>query len=141
MDENAIKLFGSKQTDHWQTPPEFLSELDKDFHFDYDPCPRYPTEDGLSAAWYGHVFVNPPYSHIAKWFKKAHEEIQKEASIIVFLVFANTDTRWFHRYCYDQYSYCTVEIRFIKGRLKFIGDSGVKNSAMRPSMLVIFRKS
>ena len=46
---------------------------------------------------------------------------------------ARTDTRYFHDYIYQKEN---VEIRFIKGRLKF-GDA--KNSAPFPSMVVIFR--
>jgi site-specific DNA-methyltransferase (adenine-specific) len=140
MDENTIKLFGSKQTDHWQTPPDFLDMLDGEFHFTHDPCPRYPIEDGLLVDWGRRVFVNPPYSGVKVWLQKAHKEIQKGSEVIVFLTFSNTDTDWFHRYCYGRYPYCEVEIRFVKGRLKFISDDGVKNSAMRPSMLVILRK-
>lgn len=52
--------------------------------------------------------------------------------VAVMLVPARTDTRWFHDYCYNK---PYVELRFIKGRLKF---SNAKNSAPFPSMLVIF---
>jgi hypothetical protein len=41
-----------------------------------------------------------------------------------------TDTKWFHDYIYGH-----AEIRFLKGRLKFVG---AKNSAPFPSMIVIF---
>ena len=140
MDSNTIKLFSSQKTDHWQTPPEFLKKLDQEFHFNHDPCPRYPVVDGLQVDWKERVFVNPPYSQTGKWLKKAHMEIQKKSEIIVFLTFANTDTKWFHDYCYKKCNYCDIEIKFVKGRLKFISDDGIKNSAMRPSMLVIFKK-
>ena len=54
----------------------------------------------------------------------------------MFLTFANTDTKWFHEYCYNK-----AELRFIKGRLKFLDETGKeKNSAMRPSMITILRK-
>ena len=49
------------------------------------------------------------------------------------LIPARTDTRWFHEYIYGRKN---VEIRFIRGRLKF---GGSKNSAPFPSMVVIFR--
>lgn len=49
------------------------------------------------------------------------------------LIPARTDTKYFHDYIYNN---PRVEIRFIKGRLKF-GDSN--NSAPFPSMVVIFR--
>ena len=54
-------------------------------------------------------------------------------NIVVCLLPARTDTRYFHEYIYGK-----AEIRFIKGRLKF-GDA--KNSAPFPSMVVIFRSS
>ena len=48
------------------------------------------------------------------------------------LIPARTDTKWFHEYIYNK---AGVEIRFIKGRLKF-GNS--KSGAPFPSMLVVF---
>jgi len=56
---------------------------------------------------------------------------------VCFLTFSNTDTKWFHNYIYGK-----AEIRFIKGRLRFLDENGKrKNSAMRPSMIVIMRKT
>lgn len=138
MDDNTILLFGSKNHDNWATPKSFYEELDKEFNFTMDPCPLNSKVDGLKVPWNGSVFVNPPYSNVIDWFKKAHEEIDN-CDVIVFLVFANTDTKWFHDYVYNK-----AEIRFIRGRLKFGGVNKdgvvVNNSAMRPSMLVIFKK-
>ena len=77
------------------------------------------------------VFCNPPYSNIAAWVKKAYKEATKDNTLVVLLIPARTDTRYFQEYIYHR-----SEIRFIKGRLKF-GES--KNSAPFPSMIVIFR--
>ena len=52
-------------------------------------------------------------------------------TLVVMLIPARTDTRWFHDYIYQKH-----EVRFIRGRLKF-GDS--KNPAPFPSMVVVFR--
>ena len=49
------------------------------------------------------------------------------------LIPARTDTRWFHEFIYKKKN---VEIRFLKGRLKF-GDAN--NSAPFPSMIVVFK--
>lgn len=49
------------------------------------------------------------------------------------LVPARTDTKWFHESIYGKPN---VEIRFIKGRLKFGGRS---TDAQFPSILVIFK--
>jgi len=132
-------LLSSKKMD-WETPQEFFNELNKEFNFNLDPCAtkentkckKYFTqeEDGLKQNWRGYrVFCNPPYGReIGKWVKKASEA---RGGIVVMLIPARTDTKYFHDYIYGQ-----AEIRFIKGRLKF-GDS--KNSAPFPSMIVIFK--
>lgn len=59
---NTQVMFSSK-TDQWATPPEFFEALDKEFHFDLDPCAdetnhkceRYFTkeQDGLKQSWGG----------------------------------------------------------------------------------------
>ena len=134
-------LFTSK-TSEWETPQEFFNELNKEFHFSLDPCAtkentkcnRFYTKenDGLSKDWYGNVFMNPPYGReIGKWVEKAYKEMEK-GTIIVGLLPARTDTRWFHDYIYNK-----AEIRFLKGRLKF---SNSKNSAPFPSMVIIWKK-
>jgi site-specific DNA-methyltransferase (adenine-specific) len=52
--------------------------------------------------------------------------------VVVMLLPARTDTKWFHEYIYGK-----CEIRFIKGRLKF---GGCKNAAPFPSMVCVFRE-
>ncbi|MCM1222436.1 MAG: phage N-6-adenine-methyltransferase [Lachnospiraceae bacterium] len=82
------------------------------------------------------VFCNPPYGKAVKdWVKKCAEEAKKPGTTVVLLIPARTDTSYFHDYIYKKQN---VEIRFIRGRLKF-GDG--KNSAPFPSMLVIFRNN
>lgn len=56
----------------------------------------------------------------------------KHKTQVVMLIPSRTDTKWFHDYIYGKDG---VEVRFIKGRLKF-GDQ--KNSAPFPSMVVVF---
>lgn len=78
----------------------------------------------------GRVFCNPPYGkELPKWVKKSYEESQK-GNLIVMLLPARTDTRWFHDYIYHK-----AKIRFIRGRLKF---NDGKTPAPFPSMLVIY---
>ncbi len=138
MDKNTIQLFGSKKTDNWQTPPELLEKLNEEFDFDFDPCPLRPNFDGLKVDWGKRNFVNPPYSKVKQFLEKAHKEMRKEwgADCCVFLTFANTDTKWFHDLVYER-----AEIRFIKGRLRFLDEDGqVQSSAMRPSIILIFKR-
>ena len=63
--------------------------------------------------------------------KKCYEESLKPGTVVVMLIPARTDTKYFHDYILHR-----SEIRFIKGRLRF-GDS--KMNAPFPSMVVIFR--
>ena len=80
------------------------------------------------------MWCNPPYGRqIDKWVQKASYENAVNNNTIVMLLPARTDTRWFHTYIYKQPN---VDIRFVRGRLKF-GDS--KNRAPFPSMVVIFK--
>lgn len=133
MNDQQIKLFGSRGSDDWATPKWLYDLLDAAFSFNLDPCPLEPKEDGLGLEWNGSVFVNPPYSNVQGFFEKAEQEWESgRAHIIVFLVFANTDTQWFHRYVYGKYKVVPIE-----GRLKF-GDG--KQVAMRPSILCIRKR-
>lgn len=129
----------SSKSNEWSTPQDFFNEIHKEFKFTLDPCadernakcPRFYTksDDGLSKSWDREiVFCNPPYGReIRRWVKKASEAM---GGVVVMLIPARTDTKYFHEYIYHK-----AEIRFIKGRLKF---GGHKNSAPFPSMLVIF---
>ena len=52
--------------DDWKTPDDFYNELDKVYHFDFDPCPYQADFDGLKMEWGKSNFVNPPYSRKLK---------------------------------------------------------------------------
>lgn len=122
-------LFTSTST-HWATPVDLYQALDAEFHFDDDPCPLVPTDDGLARPWGQRAFVNPPYGcHITAWLRKAYAESQS-GKLVVCLIPSRTDTAWWHDYVMK-----AKEIRFLRGRLRF-GDS--KNSAPFPSAVVIF---
>lgn len=121
----------SSASDHWKTPSEVYEALDKEFDFDFDPCPlKEDKSDGLKIRWGQRNFVNPPYSSIKDWIKKGFEEWQK-GKTVVFLIPSRTDTKWWHEYVMK-----ATEIRFIKGRLKF---GNAKNSAPFPSCIVVFK--
>lgn len=139
---NAKLMFSSK-SDNWSTPQDFFDELNKEFNFTLDPCAtpanakckKYFTkeDDGLKQSWKNErVFCNPPYGReIAKWVQKAFNESKDLNTVVVMLMPARTDTKYFHNYIYKK----AKEIRFIQGRLKF---GNAKNSAPFPSMVVIF---
>lgn len=140
---NTDVMFSSK-TDEWATPQALFDELDREFGFELDVCALpenakcacyySPEVDGLSQPWTGRVWCNPPYGRtIGRWVEKAHSAVvDGTADVVVMLLPARTDTRWFHDHIYGN-----AEIRFIRGRLKF---GNAQNSAPFPSMIAVFVK-
>jgi hypothetical protein len=126
------RVLFSSATDEWNTPKSFYQALDAEFNFDFDPCPERSKFDGLSIEWKNCNFINPPYSNISNWIKKAYEESLK-GKVCVMLIPSRTDTRYWHNYIMK-----AKEIRFIKGRLRF-GDA--KENAPFPSCIVIFNQT
>lgn len=144
MDVRTQELMFSSKTDLWETPQDFFDNLNALFSFTLDACAlpwnakceKYytPEQDGLNMPWTGTVWCNPPYGRgVEKWVEKAYNTAKDGMAVVVMLLPARTDTKWFHDFCYFN-KYATV--RFVKGRLKF---GGCKNSAPFPSMVVIFR--
>lgn len=128
----------------WVTPHSFFYPLHVEFRSDIDAAasadnallPRFWDEqtDAFKQDWTGlRVWCNPPYGRkvIYKWVKQC---ATGGASVCVILLPARTDTRWFHDFCYQKPN---VELRFIKGRIKFSGTSG---AGKFPSMLAIVRE-
>lgn len=139
------KALFSSNSDEWATPQKLFDELNAEFNFSIDlaatrgnnKCEKFITEveDSLSVGWHvlnGWLWLNPPYSNIKDWVKKCYEENLRGAKIVL-LIPSRTGTRYFHDYIYHNPN---VEIRFLKGRLKF---SDSKNSAPFDSMVVIFK--
>lgn len=138
-------IFSSK-TDEWETPKDLFEKLNRIFSFELDvaanehnkKCDRFfsKEDDGLKQSWGGcKVWCNPPYGRqIAYWVKKSAEEIEKDCPLVVMLLPARTETRWYHDYIANNPHAITV---FLKGRLRF---NGVKCNAPFPSMLVFFSR-
>jgi len=129
--------------DDWKTPDYFYKILDKEFNFNFDPCPfkhDLIKWDGLEISWKSRNFINPPYSRKLKeaFVKKAIEESKKN-KLCVILLPVSTSTTLFHDYILPN----TKEIRFVKTRIKFIGinTKGVcvnNNVGMYDNMVVVF---
>jgi phage N-6-adenine-methyltransferase len=130
----------------WETPPELFESLDREFHFTLDPCAtpqnakcdRYFTEadDGLSRDWgRERVFMNPPYGReIYAWTAKAKAEAEKGA-LVVGLLPASTDLAWWH----DDVVAAGAEVRYIRGRVRFLTDGPYRASGFFASVVVVWR--
>ena len=132
-----------KHSDNWGTPPAFYEKLDKEFNFNFDPCPLnhdLKKWDGLKIEWKERNYVNPPYSKELKqaFVKKAIEE-SKKGKLCVMLLPVSTSTKLFHEEILPNQK----EIRFIKSRIKFMGvntkgEYVTTKAPMHDSMLVVF---
>lgn len=113
--------------------------------FDLDPCAADPRpwgcasdnyalpQNGLILAWYGFVFLNPPFDRyaVADWIDKlAHHRAGGIA-----LLHAHTETEWF-RPCWEHAS----AILFMAHRISFYLPDGTEQPANSgaPPVLVAF---
>lgn len=160
-----MKFFGSKSVKHlsiihvmdeYETPWALFDEiktlanvnpqLDVCATHANTKCPAWftPQMDGLMQEWATDFWMNPPYSKVADWIKKAFEEHDKWNVTGTVLTYNKTDTKWWHEYVLGK----GAEIFFLKGRVNFYKDgvpvvnkkTGRKQSAPYPSVVIVFRK-
>lgn len=142
-DEYTVKghtVLMSRASDEWATPQDFFDAVNAKFGpFTLDAAAtsenakaaRFFTkeDDALAVSWDtdGRIWLNPPYSRIREFCAKARDEAV-HGNVIVLLVPARTDTRWWHDVTVH------ADVRLLRGRLKFGSGTG---SAPFPSALVI----
>src|SRR5690606_5274176 len=128
------------QKQDWTTPQAFFDYWNRIYRFTLDAaashdnakCDRYFTEadDALTKDWDGVVWLNPPYGPgIGKWVRKAYQESQKVATVVM-LIPARTETRWWHDYVMK-----ADHIALVRRRMRF---GGATINAPFPSCVVIF---
>lgn len=93
-------------------------------------CHYSRADDGLSQPWHGRVWLNAPYGRgIGRWLDRRAAHGDGLA-----LVFARTDTAWFHRAAHTATAIC-----FVAGRLHFVaGDGRPASAAGAPSVLLAY---
>ena len=150
MDRRTSEVMFSSSKMDWRTPPEVFDFFNSRYAFDFDAAatpedallPDFipPSVDALATDW-GRLFpnasaawVNPPYGRgVDKWMAKCAAE-GAAGMLVGALVFARTDTRWWHDYVMQART-----VWLIKGRIRFLGHDGVAgNSAPAPSAFVVW---
>lgn len=140
------------QRDLWRTPPALFAALDAEFCFQLDAaaaphnalCRKFITaeQNTLETSWAdylripGYVWLNPPYSDITPFVKKAAAESANQIGTVM-LVPADTSVGWFKESIQS-----ASEVRFITaGRLAFINPVTGKpvSGNNKGSMLIIWR--
>ena len=82
---------------------------------------------------YSRIWLNPPYGReIGSWVEKAARESAENGSVIVGLLPARPDTKWWWEWVVPY----AAEIQFLKGRIKFCMNGVPQQSAPFPSCLV-----
>ena len=121
--------------DEYGTPLFLFQEYCKHFDFipkvDYFASPvnhvvqKYYTmkENSFEKDWTEDGFVNPPYSQVKKVMEKAYNECSKYHIRLLILVYAKTDTDWWHEYIENN---PMVTYKFQHHRIKFLGENGQK---------------
>ncbi|WP_320682642.1 phage N-6-adenine-methyltransferase [Enterobacter hormaechei] len=140
------------QRDLWRTPPALVAALDAEFCFQLDAaaaphnalCRKFITaeQNTLETPWAdylsipGYVWLNPPYSDITPFVKKAAAESANQIGTVM-LVPADTSVGWF-----KEAIQTASEVRFITaGRLAFINPVTGKpvSGNSKGSILIIWR--
>ncbi|EKQ4677553.1 phage N-6-adenine-methyltransferase [Salmonella enterica subsp. enterica serovar Ruiru] len=140
------------QRDLWRTPPALFASLDAEFCFQLDAaaaphnalCRKFITaeQNTLETPWAdylnvpGYVWLNPPYSDITPFVKKAASESANQIGTVM-LVPADTSVGWF-----KEAIQTASEVRLITaGRLAFINPVTGKpvSGNNKGSMLIIWR--
>ena len=122
----------SSKTDEHYTPQKITDFLYKFCpEFDLDPCSdsnknikakrHYTQEDnGLAKSWNGRVFVNPPFSDVSDWVKKALDEYRKQnCDEVIFLSKFDSRVGWFKPLAQNFSPLCVVE-----GYVSYHGNDG-----------------
>lgn len=133
------KVVHSSKKDDWGTPWAFFDRLDAEFDFEFDAaaspnnakCDAFCCSGSLGMAWagMGRTWCNPPYGRqIGDWIDKAIAEGMR--TVVVMLVPARTDTKWWARAVKS-----CQEVRFVKGRIKF---EGAESGAPFPSAVLVW---
>lgn len=132
----------SSAKDAWETPQDLFDVLDAEFHFTLDvcatadnaKCERFYSEASLELPWTGTCWMNPPYSEIDLWVKKAYESAEAGATVVC-LVPSRTDVGW-------TWDWARLgEVRFLRGRVHFTDDEGNTGPAPFPSAVIVFPRS
>lgn len=149
---NSLRYRDDAHPNQRQLTPTYVLEPVREAlgGIDLDPCtePDNPTgarefftppADGAAEPWRARsIYVNPPYSKARERWVERCIEAARLGSSVVLLIPAHTDTRLFHRIPATAVDVASLQVVFIKGRVKFgvLRENRRQEAASHPSALV-----
>ncbi len=136
--------------DDHRTPRDLFRGLDKLFGpFELDAaanddnalCKDYFTmsRSAFNYPWeFPRVWLNPPYSKMAKWIKRVLDQLDEgHCEKVVMLIPVDTSASWWGKYIFER----AEAIFFINKRLKFQGPNKFEDAVSpRASAVIVFTK-
>lgn len=147
---NFVKSKFESTNQVWKTPDIIIKPLDNEFNFNMDLacneenkiCQNGFTEkeDSLLQDWSKYTgWLNPPFDSkrpMKKWVEKAYKDTIEDG-VVVALLPVRSNTNWWHDYVMK-----AKEVRFIKGRPKFINENGeLTHGLPQPLSIIVFQKT
>ena len=136
---NSSQLFSSGSTE-WSSPEWLVDSIHAEFLVQLDACATgrntqceyyiSPEQDALATEWVECMFSSRPGQ--AVWMNPPWGR-QKHRLIVVCLLPACTDTRWWRDWVWR-----ANEVRLVTGRLKFVRDDGHTGPATKGCAIVVF---
>lgn len=156
MSSTLTPLF-SKASDLWGTPAAVFQHYHTRYAFTIDAAanaqmtllPRWwgpdsrLSTDALAVSWAGETcWLNPPYSRVKDFTRKARLEQLEQRVTTVMLIPSRTDTAYWHDYIWNTAAHTWqhgIQGQFLRGRLKFRDARGTSmNPAPFPSVVIVF---
>jgi len=142
VEQKPTPYMPAAKSGDWGTPLWLFAMLDEEFEFTLDAaasatnalCEKFYTkeQDALAQSWEGEsVFINPPFfaKDLNAFVRKAYVESRARNTIVVMIVPAKTDQRWWHEYA------IRTQVAFVKGRVTF---AGALHAFPKPVVVLVF---
>jgi len=128
----------------YETPQELFNKLNDEFNFIHDvACNKsnikcgtgftYPEYDSLKCDWPldGWLWLNPPYKPLRPWIEKTQEQVKRGCKVVMLIPPVTIACKYFS-------NLKPKEMRFLKGRVKFLIEGEPMHSNTRDSVIYIY---
>lgn len=133
----------------YKTPPEIYKKALEYFglsEFSLDVCcsdnyipaimhyslPKY---NGLIMPWVNFSWCNPPYNECKKWIEKAYKENKERDIVIVMLLPARTETKYWHDFILNNPN---CQIQFLKKGYKFLNKDNQEMGIFKNPLALVY---